>query len=117
MRGIGPQCSWKIELDALSRSCRRHLLEDGICTFRATEFASVDVTNWGRATDRGSGVELIRPIRDVDRLGEIGEILGQSGHCTIETRLADVAPGTHDVGPDVDSHLLTLGGRLGGFPP
>ena len=96
---VGPLGDLEVELQPVVGGRVAHPLDDPHRLLRPAELAGVGVDD-GRRLGRGAGVELIRLEHHRHVVAALEPLQGG-----LEAALADVAPGTDDVGVDLDQHL------------
>ncbi len=99
-QGVGPQGAIHVELDAFGGGDRGDVTDDLLSSFRAPELLCVRLRHRGCRPGRCRWVELIRAIHG-SHLDVVARGL-QFRQGLFETSLADVAPRTDDIGPDLD---------------
>ena len=94
---VGAQGALEVELEAVVGCHAGDVPDDLVGPLGAAELLRVRLDDRLRRTGCCGGVELIRLVAhgDVDLTGQLGD-------GTLEPPLADVAPGAHDVAPDLD---------------
>lgn len=97
---VGAQCPVHVEFDPRLGGPLGDRAEDLCGPFRPAELLRVGLDHRLRGARRGGRVELERAIGHVEIDTEV--FAGEQFEPGFELALADVAPGTHDVGVDVD---------------
>ena len=105
VEGVAGPGQIEAQVEASVRTGIGHAVDHGLRFVDAhAVFASQPVGVGALSGSRRTGIELERPPSHLDRVAMV-----EPRERVLEVALADVAPGTDDVGPDVDPHEPSAG--------
>lgn len=104
-QGVGAPSPVQTQFEAIGLGHRSEMVHDASRRVLPAELAGVSPHRRGGRARRGAGIELIGAIRDLD-LGSLGMSGAEALERGVEAVLADEAPRTHHIGPDLDLHGL-----------